>query len=317
MAEFNWEFDSDSGIYKNHALSDRLRHAAIAETVGLQFVTPEGGYGKKRGESITITRISNMAVPTDGRLSESRRMPEDEVVLSTRQIVVSEWGRAVPYTSLSQDLGKFDPNNYIQKELRKQMRQTLDNAVFEKFTDTDVKIKAIPDGASSLTFDTDGTASTQATVNLAVFHLEQIRDYLFSTLEIEPFVDGNYMCLLATKAKRGVMSDPSWKEWHVQNNEARKFNSELGNFEGFKFVEIARTAALSGSLGASSVLGEAIMFGEDAMAMAVAEDPHLRMGNPEDFGRKKSVAWYGILEFGVVWDTANVGEARIVHVTSS
>ena len=51
--------------------------------------------------------------------------------------------------------------------------------------------------------------------------------------------------------------------------------------------------------------------------MAIAEDPELRAAIPKDFGRSRSVAWYGILEFGLVWDTANAGEARVIHLTSS
>jgi len=53
------------------------------------------------------------------------------------------------------------------------------------------------------------------------------------------------------------------------------------------------------------------------LAMAVAQDPELRAEVPKDFGRLKAVAWYGILEFGMVWDTANPGEAKTVHVTST
>ncbi|NJM93946.1 MAG: hypothetical protein HC842_04125 [Cytophagales bacterium] len=51
--------------------------------------------------------------------------------------------------------------------------------------------------------------------------------------------------------------------------------------------------------------------------MAVAQDPELMMKIPEDYGRDKSVAWYGQFEFGIVWDTANAGEARVVRVTSA
>jgi len=50
--------------------------------------------------------------------------------------------------------------------------------------------------------------------------------------------------------------------------------------------------------------------------MAVAEDPELRARIPTDYGRSRGVAWYGILQFGLVWTTANPGEARVVHLTS-
>jgi N4-gp56 family major capsid protein len=314
---FTWSTDVPSGVSKNHELSDKLRSAAIAQTKFMQFVSTEPGYGKKKGESITITRVSNIAVPTNPRLTEGQKIPEDTVALSTVAITVSEFGRSVPFTSLAQDLSKFDPKNIIQKELMKQMRLSLDGAAADAFTSTSVKVKAIPTGISALTMDTDGTASTAATVNLNVYHVEQIRDYMFTTLAIPGYAGDDYIALVSTKAKRGVMSDPAWEDWKKYTDPSSKFNSELGRLENCRFIEVNNTSALSGSLGTGSVLGEAVFFGEDAIAMVVAEDPELRTEYAKDFGRQQAVAWYGILEFGCIWDTANAGEARIVHVTSS
>jgi len=113
------------------------------------------------------------------------------------------------------------------------------------------------------------------------------------------------------------MSDPAWENWQKYTDPSKKFNSEVGRMENIRFVEINNTAALSGTLGTGGVLGEGVIFGEDAVSMAVAEDPELRAELPKDFGRSLAVAWYGILEFGIVWDTANAGEARIIHVTSA
>lgn len=311
---FSWQFDAPTGVYKNNSLSSSLRMAAIAETKFMQFVRPEPGYGKKKGESITITRVSNIDVPTNGRLAENNRIPEDELTLSTVAITVSEWGRSVPYTSLSEDLGKFDVENMIQKKLRDQMALVMDSAAAAAFKTA--KVKAIPDGTSSIVFDTDGTPSTAATVNLNVYHVEQIRDYMFSTLNIPAYEGDNYIGLVSTKAKRGIVNDPAWETWHKYTDPEAKFKSEIGRLENIRFIEINNTAALSGSKGTGGVLGEAVFFGDDAVAMAVAEDPELRAAIPQDFGRQKSVAWYGILEFGLVWDTANAGEAKVVHLTS-
>lgn len=313
---FQWQYDAPTGVFKNHQMSSKLRMAAIAECKFMQFVNPEPGYGKQKGESITISRVSNITVPTNGRLNEGIEIPQDELVLSTIAITVSEWGRSVPYTSLSTDLSKFDIGNVIQKKLRDQMALVMDSAAADAFQAG--KIKAIPTGVASLTFDTDGTPSTAATVNLNVYHVEQIRDYMFSTLNVPAYENGDYMCLISTKAARGLKNDPAWEVWHKYTDPSKKYNSEIGKLEGVRFVEINNTASLSGSLGTGAVLGEAVFFGDDAVAMAVAQDPELRTEMPKDFGRSKNVAWYGILEFGQIWgDSASAGEARVVHVTSA
>lgn len=317
MANFTWRFDAPTGVFKNHEMSSSLRVAAIAEARMMQFVKAEPGYGKKKGESITITRLSNLTVPTSGKLTEGVRIPEDALTITTVAITVSEWGRSVPFTSFSEDLSMFNVENMVQKALRNQMAITMDNAAAAAFKSSSVKIKAALDGVASIVFDTDGTQSTTSVANLNVYHVEEIRDYMKTTLRIPSYEGGDYVCLASTKALRGIKRDPNWEVWHKYTDPEAKYNGEVGRIEGIRFVEINNTSALSGSLGTGSVLGEAVFLGEDGVVMAVAQDPELRAAMAGDFGRQKAVAWYGILDFGVVWDTANAGEARIVHVNSA
>jgi N4-gp56 family major capsid protein len=311
-----WTYDAPTGTYKNHDVSERLRFGAIAECKVAQFVDAEPGYGKKQGESVTITRISNITEPTNGRITEGVRMPEREFTISTIAITVSEWGQAVPFTNYSNDLAHFDLPAAIERKLMDNMKLTMDTAAADALQAN--QIKAIPDGSSSLTFDTDGTASTQATVNLNVYHLEELRDYLHGTLQAPPYMDGDYIMIASTKACRGIKRDPDFEKWNVYAGQDKKFNSEIGKIEGIRVIESNHTTAFSNTLGSGSVLGEAVVFGQDAVSMAVAEDPHLRMKQPDDYGRDHGIAWYGILEFKSPWqDSANAGEARVIHITSS
>lgn len=311
----SWTYDAPTGVYKNHALSGKIREAAVAESKFVAYVDPEDGYGKGKGESVTIVRVSNIAEPTNGRLVEGTAIPEDTFSLSTVAITVSEWGRSIPFTSLAKDLASFDLQSKIQAKLMDQMKLTMDKAAATAFKTADVK--AIPTGVAALTMDTDGTASTAATVNANMYHVEQIRDYMKTTLHVPPYKDDMYVCLASTKFLRGIKSDPKWEQWKIYRTPEVKEKGEVGAIEGIIFVEVTNTNCLSGSAGTGGVLGEAVFFGADAVAMAVAEDPELRVAIPKDFGRSQAVAWYGILEFGIIWDTANDGEARVVHVTSS
>jgi N4-gp56 family major capsid protein len=149
--------------------------------------------------------------------------------------------------------------------------------------------------------------------------VEQIRDYMFGTLFVPPYEGDDYIALIATKAKRGLMSDPAWQEWHKYTDPESKYNGEVGRIENIRFIEVNHSNALSGTKGTGSVLGECVFFGQDAVAMPVVMDPELRAeaNFGQDFGRSKAVCWYGVLAFGIIWDTGNAGEARIVHVTSS
>lgn len=311
MANFEWTFDAPSGTYKNFALSADLRSAAVAESKFMQFVRPESGYGRKSGESITIARVSNLAIPTSGKLSEGIKIPEDSMTITSVSITVSEWGRAVPYTSLSDDLSKFDMEQIVQKELMKQMRLILDNACAAAFKQT--KIKAASTSVSGVTIQNNGSFSGSSTNKLSVAHVEAIRDYMYQTLFVPAYEGDDYVCIISTQAKRGLLSDPAWEDWHKYTDPQAKYNGEVGRIENIRFIESNNSASGQALAPTTANIGDAIFFGADSVVMAVALDPELRASVPGDFGRQKAVAWYGIMEFGLVWDTGNAGEAKVVH----
>ena len=314
MAEFTWTFDAPTGTYKNHALSSRLYEAAVENSMFMDHVRPVDGFGRNNGETVTLTRVANITEPTSAVLSESVRIPEDEFALSTQTITVQELGRSVPYTSLSQDLSKFDTENPIQRKLREQMRLVLDTLAAAAFKRTLIKYAIT--GAATNNITTNGTFGAASTANMNIFHVEEIRDYMFDTLRVPPAVDGDYIGIFRTLGLRGIKRDADWEEWHKYTDPTVKFNGEVGRIESVRFLETNHANAL-GKVGTSSVLGEGVVFGEDGVAMAEAMSPELRAAIPSDFGRSKAVAWYGILAFEPIWDTGNAGEARIVHVGSA
>lgn len=127
-----------------------------------------------------------------------------------------------------------------------------------------------------------------------------------------------YICLASTKALRGVKNDPEWRAWRTYINPGDAFlKGEVGSIENIRFIEVNHTNALSNAKGTGSVLGEAVFFGDDAVAMAVAMDPELRAAIPGNFGLSHAVAWVGLFEYGLIWDTATDGQARIIRLTSS
>ncbi len=311
---FTWTFDAPTGTYKNHAMSSKLWEAAVENSVFMDHIRPVDGFGKKMGESVTLTRVRNITEPTSADLDETIRIPEDEFELSTQVITVRELGRAIPYTSLSLDLSKFDLENPIQKKLREQMRLVLDTKAATAFKNTLIKYQ--PVGATSGTFTTNGTPAGSATSNMNIYHVEEIRDYMFDTLQVPPYDGGDYVGIFRTLGLRGIKRDTDWEEWHKYTNPQAKYNGEVGRIEGVRFIETNHARAL-GKIGTNDVLGEGVVFGDEGVAMAEALTPELRAAIPGDFGRSRAVAWYGILEFDLIWDTANAGEAKVVHVSST
>lgn len=314
MANFTWTFDAPTGVYKSHAMSMRLWEAAVANSVFVDHVRPIDGFGRKSGETVTLTRVANITEPGSAALQEGVRIPEDDFALSTHSITVKELGRAVPYTSLSQDLSEFDLENPIQRKLREQMRLVLDTMAAAAYKRAQVKYAITGAATNNVTFN--GTFGATSTANMNVFHVEEIRDLMFDTLHVPPYEGGDYMAIFRTRGLRGIKRDNEWEDWHRYTDPTVKFNGEVGRIESVRFMETNHANAL-GNVGTAGVLGEGVVFGDESVAMAEAMSPELRAAIPGDFGRAKAVAWYGILEFEIIWNTGNAGEARVVHVGSA
>lgn len=322
MAQFEWQFDAPTGVYKSHEMSTALFEMAVQDSVFMDHVDVKPAFGKKRGEAITLTRIANITEPTSALLVEGVRIPEDTFSITTKAITVLEFGRSVPFTSFAEDLTFFDLENAIQRKLRTQMTLTLDARAARAYRQAQVKYT--PTGLASSSTATNGTFPTAATENMNVFHLETIRDLMYDTLQV-PEIDGSYVGIFRTLAIRGIKRDPDWEEWHKYTDPASKYNSEVGRMENIRLIEtnhggtgtVAATGGALGKVGTSSVLGEGVVFGADNVALVEAMSPELRAAIPTDHGRSKSIAWYGIFDFDIIWDTGSAGQARIVHVGST
>lgn len=308
-----------TGALKNSYISKQIFMAAISETVFMDHVTPEPGFGLGKGQSTTLTRIGNLTEASDNSLSETDRIPERAHTVTGKLITVGEFGEAVPFTSFAKDLATFDLQNTVQRKLKDNMKLSLDARAARAFKTA--MLKYVPTGAATATTATNGTAPTSALANMNVYHAEQIRDLLYDTYKT-PMVGGSYVGIFRTLGLRGIKRDPEWELWHQYTNPQAKYNSEVGRLEEIRFIETNHGNSTVGGIGlavcgTADVLGEGVIFGEDAVRLVEALTPELRVGIPEDFGRSQSVAWYGVYEFSIVWDTSNAGEARIMHVTSS
>jgi len=317
MGAFTWEGSFATGVLKSHALSKELRYAAVADFEIAQFCRAEPGFGRKAGDTITITKIKNISVPTSAALSEHEDIPIDTLSIGTTGITVSALGRGVEYTSLADELSFFDLKTPIQRKLKDQLAQVNDNLAAAAFKTT--YVCAMPTSATAITWDTDGLISDTATHNITVAHCGVIRDYFKDTLHVPAYEKGNFIGLGSTKLLRGIKNDPdfqAWRQWLRPGDVL--FNSEVGMVEQIRWIEINNTTALSNAKGTGSVLGEGFVFGDDGVALAEVETPELRAAIPGNFGRFQAVAWYGVLAYGLIWNaTATAGEARVCYITSA
>jgi N4-gp56 family major capsid protein len=322
MDAHNWTFDADIGVYKNNFISNQLLLNSLGKTKIAPFARPIKGVGKfkKKGETVNIPHLKELPDPTSAQLDEDTKIPIDKLELGNRAITLVEWGRGVEYTNLAQQFGKFDPADYLQKALMRQMDRALDTSCADAFKSTDVKVCFIPTSLTGGTFDTDGTPSTIGLVNLTFDHMGVLADYLDGDIHTPPFEGDDYVMLSCRKTLRGLKQDPQVQRIaeYLQKGDLF-FKGEMFKAENIRCVQVSREAALSNSASAScTIYGEAVVFGDEAVGYVETESPQL-YADPNfqsDFGRQKAIAWRGIYVYASIWNSATDGEAKIIRITS-
>lgn len=304
-----WTFDAPSGTYKNHALSTQIRREAIADVQFMRFLRPEPGYGKQKGQSVTITRI--LQLPLAARVGETDRLPSGRPAIETKQVSVSQWGFKIPITEFERHLTHFNIMDPFQASLRDQMSLTMDVMAADAFKLTPVKYTPLTTGGE---FVTDGSADSVSDRNLGIEDLRRIHDELRGDLKCPPFRNGKYVGILSTRAARGIKNDPEYKDWLAPSTSEPLLSGRLRDVEGFALFESNHTNALADLIGTSTTTGEAVFFGGDAAGLVRIMDPEIRAGIPEELGTFQEVGWVGTLEAFLTWERAS--QARVIHVDS-
>jgi len=305
----SWTFDAPTGTYRNFTLSRDIRREAIANVQFMRFLRPEPGYGKQKGESVTITRI--MALPLAARIGETDGIPSGRPAIETKQVSVSQWGFKIPVTEFERHLSHFNIMDPFQAALRDQMSLTMDVMCADALKLSPVKYTPLSTGGE---FVTDGTADSVSDRNMGVQDLRRIWDELSGTLKCPAFQNGKFVGLLSTRAARGIKNDAEYKDWLAPTTSEPFISGRLKDVEGFALFETNHFDALADLIGTSTTTGEAVFFGKDAGGLVRVMDPEIRAGIPDELGTKQDVGWVGTIEAFLVWEAA--ANARVVHVES-
>ena len=322
MAGQIWSVNATGGYLANAKLSKTIRHANQRNYKFRQFTRMEKAIGKGKGDTVDFNKVSNVQT-AGGTISESARIPETNILLRRGQLVLEEYGNSIPYTGKLDALAEFSVDNLITKALRDDQAKVLDGAVATAFKSGDVFYT--PTSASAGTWDVDGTVTTTATANLSLFHVKEIVDGMKTGIlgsgnvanPVPPYDGGDFICIASVRALRGLKDDPDFEAVMKYADPSRLLTGEVGRIYGCRFIETNNTGALSNGVGTSSVLGEAVFFGADPVIEAMAIPEEIRAKVPEDYGRSKGIAWYGLMGFERVWDYTTDSEEHIVFVTSA
>ncbi len=318
-----WASNAQGGFFTNNRLSQQLRHGLVPLMKFRQFVDIKEGWGKGVGDTLFYNKISKVDT-AGGALVETNVMPENQYSIARGTIVLTEYGNSIPFTGKLEALSEFNVMDPTMKVLRNDMAEVLDKRAGLEFKRSQRKYICLTTLTGTLTSLADSTTATFASAGIArsspkAFHFKEVIDEL-KKRNIPKFDGENYVCIGSVAALRKLKDDTEWLDAAKYGDPERLFNGEVGRFYGCRFIE--ETNLLVNTLGSAAgsfpKLGEAVVFGAEAVIEGIAVPEEIRAKVTTDYGRSQGLAWYAILGYKKMFKAADSGQdEHIIHITSA
>ena len=300
--------------------SKEIEFKALPNMRFYQFAMIKTELGTEPGLTISMLTYDNLAL--GGALTEMTSMTTQALSGSTKQITVQEYGNAVAASEL-----------LIQSSFDDIMASatTLLGRDYALVVDCELRDAALSNTRNVVYASNKGTPVTSR-ANLtsdSILQVSTIKDAIeiLATNNAPKYANTNWICFVHPHQSRTLRDDPAWINASNYGAPDLLFTGEIGRIDDARFIETtlmcngacastdpAYSADLvHGAPGAPSDVDvyQAVIFGDAYYGIAVSLPVELRDNGVEDFGRKRSLAWYAIFgvgllhsDYGVVIETA-------------
>jgi N4-gp56 family major capsid protein len=254
------------------------------------------------GSSVALQIYQDLAKVT-GTLSE--QVDPDSVAIGTptiKTITLNEYGNAALVTRKLQLTSLADVDPAVANIIAYNMADSID----------DIAQEELRNGTNVVRGTTAAGSTAAATANItggSTGHLIRAADVrkIVAKLRANKVVarkGSMFWCGIHPEVSHDLRAETgagSWRLPHEYQTNENIWAGEIGSFEGAYFVESPRLyTALDGSGGtAANRVYRTFFAGQQALAEAVAEEPHVVVGPVTDkLMRHRPIGWYGVLGFG-------------------
>jgi len=247
------------------------------------------------GSSVVFQIYSDLSKATTA-LSE--QVDPDSVAIGAPTavtVVLNEYGNAVLTTRKLQLMSLADVDPAIANIVAFNMADSIDEIV-----QTELRAGTNVIYASNAS----GTRAT-ATTNVTGAHTLKAADIRLAVAKLRAGKavarkGSLYWCAIHPEVSHDLRAETgsaSWRLPHEYQSNAEIWAGEIGTFEGAYFIETPRMYNATDG-GSSARVFRTILAGQQALAEAVAEEPHVVIGNVTDkLMRLRPIGWYGVLGF--------------------
>ena len=248
------------------------------------------------GSSVLFQVYNDLAVKTSA-LDET--VDPDAVAVpatTTIPVTLSEYGNAIISTRKLDLFSLADVEPALANIIAYNMNDSLDTIV-----------RSVLAGGTQVIREIAGAISTAAVTGVTAADTIKAKDirYVVAKMRAANVVPrrgslyASYIHPEVSHDLRAETGTASWRQPHEYVDPAGIYAGEIGTFEGVAFIESPRlpnSQAGSGAGASQTRVYDTFVMGQQALAEAVAEEPHTVIGPVTDkLMRLRPIGWYGVL----------------------
>jgi N4-gp56 family major capsid protein len=303
-----WGINSLGGFLYSDELSTTLRHAVQPMMRFRQLCDARDASkkAKHKGDLFHWDVFSNIS--TQGTtLAETNTMPERDFTITQGTLTVTEGGNSVPYSEKLDNLSALPVKEIINKVLKNDAAKFFDTQAYNEFNKTPLVM--YPTATDSVSLTTNSTFGGTASNSMRKQNVAYISD-LMKERNIPAYFNGeDYGCIAHPTTISTVKDGLESVFQYTEQGFTKIMRGEIGRYRNVRFIEQTQIAkATSGYTNTNW----AFFFGADTVTEGIVVPEEMRGKIPTDYGRSKGVAWYYLGGFGIVHNSTDTAQARII-----
>lgn len=273
-----------------------------------QFATQKTELGVEPGLTISMLTYDNLKL--GGALKEMQNMSTQALSGSMKQITVQEHGNAVSNSEL-----------LIQSSFDDIMATTTTLLGRDYALVMDCELRDVALSGTNIVYG-GGKDSREALTAEDKLKVATIKDAIeiLATNNAPKYANLYWICFVHPHQSRDLRDDSAWINASNYGAPEQLFTGEIGRIDDTRFIETTlmcngkvseNDPAYKAELKGDVPVYQAVIFGDQYYGIAWSLPVELRDNGVEDFGRKRSLAWYAIWgtgllhnDYGVVIETA-------------
>lgn len=280
-----------------------------------QFATQKTELGVEPGLTISMLTYDNLKL--GGALQEMHNMSTQALSGSMKQITVQEHGNAVSNSEL-----------LIRSSFDDVMATTTTLLGRDYALVMDCELRDVALSGTNIVY-AGKKASRDAIVEADKLQVATIKDAIeiLATNNAPKYQNLYWICFVHPHQSRDLRDDSAWINASNYGAPEQLFTGEIGRIDDTRFIETTlmcngkasaddpafkeELKSGAGDVANQTDIYQAVIFGDQYYGIAWSLPVELRDNGVEDFGRKRSLAWYAIWgtgllhnDYGVVIETA-------------